>query len=67
MPNGQSICKNENNFKLVFYVLENANESCTSYKYFISINYLQMYSMKILLSLVVQLNSSTPIIVKISS
>jgi hypothetical protein len=48
MPNGQSICRNENNFKFILYVLENANEYCISYEYFISINCLQMYFMKIL-------------------
>jgi hypothetical protein len=47
-------------------VLKNANKFCTSYKYFISINYLQMYSMKIPLSHVVQLDNNIPINRKIS-
>jgi hypothetical protein len=57
MPSGQSICKNENNFKFILYLSKNAKKSCTTYKYFICINYLQMYSMKIPLSHVVQLDN----------
>jgi hypothetical protein len=66
MPNGQSICWNENNFKFILYVLENASVSCTSYKYFIFINYLQMYYMKILLSHATQLDNNITIILKLS-
>jgi hypothetical protein len=58
MPNGQSICKNENNSKFILYVSKNAKESCTTYKYFICINYLQMYFLKIPLSHVIQLDNN---------
>jgi hypothetical protein len=65
MPSGQHICKNKNNSKFILCVLENANEYYTSYKYFVSISCLQMYSMKILLLYVIQLDNITPIILKI--
>jgi hypothetical protein len=49
------------------YVFQKVQEKfCITYKYFISINYLQMYFVKILLSHAVQLNNSTPIILKSS-
>jgi hypothetical protein len=66
MSNGQSICKNENNSKFIFYVSKNAKESCITYKYFISINCLQMYYVKIPLSHVVQLDNNIPIILELS-
>ncbi len=66
MPSGQSICRKENNFKFILCVSENANNSCTSYKYFISINCLQMYHVKIPLLPVIQLDNITPIILEIS-
>jgi hypothetical protein len=62
MPNGQSICRNENHSKFILYVLKNVNKSCISYKYFISINCLQIYFVKIPLLHVVQFNSNIPII-----
>ncbi len=65
MPSGQSICRNKNNFKFILYVLKNAKKSCISYKYFIHINCLQMYFVKIPLSHVVQFNN-IPILLEIS-
>jgi len=66
MPNGQSIYRNKNNSKFILCVSENAREFYTSYKYFIFINCLQMYFVKILLLHVIQHDNSTPIILELS-
>jgi hypothetical protein len=67
MPSGQSIYRNKNNLEFILSVSKNVKESsCTTLKYFISINCLQMYYVKILLSHVIQLANNTPIILKLS-
>jgi hypothetical protein len=63
---GTPFTENENNLNSLFMFQKMPEKFCITYKYFISINYLQMYFVKIPLSHVVQLNNNIPIILEIS-